>query len=154
MNDVPETPSGGSAPVPPPPPPPPPPSPPPYDDADAAQNHALPSEGDERNWAMLGHLSALIGAVLPTANIWAPLIVWQMKKDTMPFAADQAREALNFNITAGIAALIALVLKFVLIGFLLFPLVVIAWLVLTVIAALAASRGEHYRYPFALRLVN
>lgn len=149
MSDFPETPADGAVP---------PSAPPPYSQPhDAAGNttSAPPvSEADERNWAMIGHLSALLGAVIPTANMLAPLVVWQLKKDTMPFAAEQARESLNFNITAAIAAVVCIVLKFVLIGFLLFPIVAVAWLVLTIIGGLAASRGEHYRYPFALRFVN
>ena len=33
-----------------------------------------------------------------------PLVIWLIKKDTMPFVDDQAKEALNFNITVAIAA--------------------------------------------------
>lgn len=109
---------------------------------------------DEKNMAMLGHLSALSGFLVPFANIVAPLVVWQLKKDTMPFAAEQAKEALNFNITVAIAAVIAGVLTLVLIGLILLPIIGIAWLVFTIIAGIAASKGENYRYPFALRLVS
>ncbi|TBR07998.1 MAG: DUF4870 domain-containing protein [Lysobacter sp.] len=103
---------------------------------------------------MAGHLSALVGLVVPLGNVIGPLVVWQMKKDTMPFAADQAKEALNFNITAALAALVAAILMVVLIGFLLMPIIVLAWLILTIMAGIAASKGENYRYPFALRLIN
>lgn len=122
------------------------------------QMPADPSSGglssDEKNMAMLGHLSALSGFIIPFANIVAPLVVWQLKKDTMPFAAEQAKEALNFNITVSIAAVIAGVLTLVLIGLILLPIIGIAWLVFTIIAGIAASKGENYRYPFALRLVS
>ncbi|AXK73550.1 DUF4870 domain-containing protein [Lysobacter sp. TY2-98] len=103
---------------------------------------------------MLGHLSSLSGLIVPFGNVLGPLVVWQIKKDTMPFAAEQAKEAVNFNITAALAAIVASVCMIVLIGFLLLPIVVIAWLVLTVMAGMAASRGENYRYPFTLRLIN
>lgn len=109
---------------------------------------------DERNWGMLGHLSALAGLLIPLGSVLGPLIVWQVKKDTMPFAAEHAKEAVNFNITAALAAIVASILMIVLIGFLLLPIVLIAWLVLTVLAGVAASKGEHYRYPFTLRLIN
>jgi uncharacterized protein len=109
---------------------------------------------DEKTMAMLGHLSALSGFIIPFANIVAPLVVWQIKKDTMPFAAEQAKEALNFNITMSIAGVIAGVLCLVLIGFVLLPIVGIAWLVFTIIAGINASKGENYRYPFTLRLVT
>ncbi|WP_205289395.1 DUF4870 domain-containing protein [Lysobacter sp. TY2-98] len=124
------------------------PTPPPHSGSTGADS------AEERNWAMLGHLSSLSGLIVPFGNVLGPLVVWQIKKDTMPFAAEQAKEAVNFNITAALAAIVASVCMIVLIGFLLLPIVVIAWLVLTVMAGMAASRGENYRYPFTLRLIN
>jgi uncharacterized protein len=122
------------------------------------QDPAGPSSGelssDEKNMAMLGHLSALSGIIIPFGNIVAPLVIWQVKKDTMPFAAAQAKEALNFNITASIAGVVAGLLVLILVGFVLLPIIGIAWLVFTVIAGINASKGENYRYPFTLRLVS
>jgi len=109
---------------------------------------------EERQWGMLAHLLAFCGVVIPLGNVIAPLVVWQIKKDTMPFVSDQAKEALNFNITMAIAVIICIVLSFVLIGLILGPLVGIAWLVLTIIAGLKANEGIAYRYPFALRLIK
>ena len=109
---------------------------------------------EEKQWGMFAHLAALAGIVIPLGNLLGPLIVWLVKKDTMPFVADQGKEALNFNITVFIAAFISGILTLVLIGFLLLIVVGIAWLVLTVLAALAANKGEAYRYPFTLRLIK
>lgn len=109
---------------------------------------------DERQWGLFAHLSALIGMVIPLGNVIGPLIIWQVKKDTMPFAAEQAKEALNFNITVAIAAIICFVLFFVLIGMVLLPLVGLAWLIFTILAAVKANEGVQYRYPFTLRLVS
>lgn len=121
---------------------------------------------EERQWAMFAHLSALLGGLL-TAG-WAfsigcfigPLVIWMMKKETMPFVDDQGKEALNFNITLGIVFLALLILSIVTLGIgllLTVPLMIIfgiAWLVLTIIASIKANNGETYRYPFALRLVK
>lgn len=109
---------------------------------------------EEKQWGMFAHLAALAGIVIPLGNLLGPLIVWLVKKDTMPFVADQGKEALNFNITVFIAAFASGILTLVLIGFLLLIVVGIAWLVLTILAALAANKGETYRYPFTLRLVK
>ena len=103
---------------------------------------------------MFAHLSALSGVVIPFGNIIGPLVVWQIKKDTLPFAADQGKEALNFNITMLIAAFIGFLLTFVLIGLVLLPLIGIAWLVFTILAGIKANEGGAYRYPYALRLVK
>lgn len=110
---------------------------------------------EERQWAMFAHLSALLGLV--TAG-WAcflgPLVIWLVKKDTMPFVNDQAKEALNFNITVMIAGAICWILVFVLIGFVLLWALAIVWIVFTIIAAIKANEGVAYRYPFALRLIK
>ncbi|MEM1223913.1 MAG: DUF4870 domain-containing protein [Verrucomicrobiota bacterium] len=110
---------------------------------------------DERNWAMFGHLSALIGYLgIPFANIIAPLIIWQIKKEDMPFAAEQARECLNFQISMSIYFIISFILTFIVIGVFLMGAIVILNLVLTIIAGLKANEGKSYEYPFAIRLVK
>ncbi len=111
-------------------------------------------ELEERQWAMFAHLAGLAGFVFPFGNLIGPLIVWQVKKDQMPFVDEQGKEALNFQITVCLALLVSLVLMLVLIGFLLMPIVAVGALVFTVIAAIKANDGEHYRYPFALRLIS
>jgi len=113
-----------------------------------------PDASADRTWGMLCHLSAFAAFVLPSfGQIIGPLVVWLIKKDSMPVVADQGKEALNFNITMTLAAIVSGALMLVLIGFVLLPLVFVAWLVLTIIAAVAANRGERYRYPFCLRLI-
>ena len=109
---------------------------------------------DDRQWGMFAHLSALSGVVIPFGNIIGPLVVWQVKKDTLPFAADQGKEALKFNITMLIAAFIGFLLTFILIGLVLLPLIGIAWLVFTILAGIKANEGVAYRYPYALRLIK
>lgn len=109
---------------------------------------------EEKQWGLFAHLSSLAGLVIPLGNLLGPLIIWLVKKDTMPFADDQGKEALNFNITITLAAIISAFLIFVAIGLLLLPLVGLVWLVFTIIAAMKANNGEAYRYPFALRLIK
>jgi uncharacterized Tic20 family protein len=109
---------------------------------------------EERQWAMFAHLSALAGLVMPFGSIIGPLVIWLIKKDTMPFVNDQGKEALNFNITVAIAAVVCGLLCIVLIGFLLLPVLVVLWLVFVIVGTIKANEGTLYRYPFALRLVN
>lgn len=109
---------------------------------------------EEKTWGMLAHLSSFAGLVIPFGNLLGPLIVWLVKKDTMPFVADQGKEALNFNITVALAAIVSGILMLVLIGFLLIAVVAVGWLVLTIMACMEANKGVAYRYPFTLRLIN
>jgi uncharacterized Tic20 family protein len=117
-----------------------------------------PSSGspsnDERQWALFAHLSALVGFIIPLGSVLGPLVIWQIKKNEMPFVDDQGKEALNFQITVLIAVLACLLLSVILIGFLLLPIVGIAALVLTIMGGIKANNGEAYRYPFTLRLIK
>ncbi|HET7396158.1 MAG TPA: DUF4870 domain-containing protein [Gammaproteobacteria bacterium] len=108
----------------------------------------------ERNWGMAAHLSALAGFVIPFGSIIGPLVVWLVKKDEIPFVNSQGKEALNFQITIAIGAMICFVLMLIIIGFFLLWALVVFDLVFIVIAAVQASKGVDYRYPYALRLIN
>ncbi|REN16568.1 DUF4870 domain-containing protein, partial [Mycobacterium tuberculosis] len=85
-----------------------------------------------------------------------PLIIWLINKDdsSKSFVTDQAKEALNFQITITIAMLICIVLTIVIIGGLLAPIVGLLNVIFCIIAAVKANNGEAYRYPFALRLIK
>lgn len=110
---------------------------------------------EERNWAVLCHLSALLGLVVWGVGIvLGPLIAWLIKKDAMPFVNEQGKEALNFQITILLAGFICSALIFVLIGIPLLAALGVFDLVFIIIAAIRASEGVAYRYPLSLRLIK
>jgi len=113
----------------------------------------LPTQ-DERTWGMVAHLAALAFFVMPFGNILGPLVVWLAKRDHSAFVAQHAKEALNFNITVLIGALVCGVLLVLSIGILLGAVLFVFWLVMTIIAALKANEGLAYRYPFTVRFVK
>jgi uncharacterized Tic20 family protein len=124
---------------------------------------ALPAaqSSDERLWALFGHLSAFSAFIVTGLGcILGPLVIWLVKRDTMPFAADQAKEALNFNITVALACVALWIVTIATLGIgvlLTLPLgiaLAVAWIVFTIIAAVKANEGVAYRYPFTLRLVK
>jgi uncharacterized Tic20 family protein len=114
---------------------------------------------------MFAHLSALLGGLVTGwVGGWGwflgPLIIWLVKKDTMPFVNDQAKEALNFNITIAIIFVILAILSIATFGIglvlaipLMFIIGIVA-LVFIILAAIKANEGVAYRYPFALRLIK
>jgi uncharacterized Tic20 family protein len=106
------------------------------------------SPSDERLWALLAHLSIFVLSII------GPVLILVLLGKRSAFVADQAREALNFHITVLIAGLVSFLLCFVLIGFVLLPIVIVGSMVLGVIAALQANQGIPYRYPLTLRLVS
>ena len=129
------------------------------DTTDQVPEVPVPSS-DERTWAMFGHLSAFTAFFSGIGMVIGPLIVWLVKRDTMPFVADQAKEALNFNITVMLVAIALFLFTLVTIGLGIFiagPIglvVFIGWLVLTIIATVNANNGVYYRYPLTLRLIQ
>jgi len=117
---------------------------------------------EERNWAMIGHLSGLLGLITGGfGNVIGPLVVWLIKKDTMPFAAQQAKEALNFQLTwmiaAVVIAIVSIPLSLIIIGvfgFIIAALIpVVSW-IFSVIAGIQAGEGKAYRYPMTIRMVK
>jgi len=128
----------------------------------AGQPQAGDKEKEARTWGMICHLAALAGFVIPFGTIIGPLIVWLIKKDEFPFVNDQGKESLNFQISMAICLIAAMavcvVLSFVCIGFLLMIVVWLAWLVIELVmiirAAMAANKGEAFRYPLAIRFLK
>ena len=109
---------------------------------------------DDRTMGMLCHLSTLAGWVFPFGNIIAPLIIWAIKKDSSGFVDDQGKEAMNFQISVTIYAIIAGLLFLVVIGIVLLPLVLLFSLIMTVVAAIQAYGGTPFRYPVCIRFIK
>ncbi|HVL00857.1 MAG TPA: DUF4870 domain-containing protein [Dongiaceae bacterium] len=123
-------------------------------DINSAPDQQRDLSPDERNWGMFCHLAGFAGLLIPFGSIVGPLVIWLVKRDQMPFVNYNGKEALNFQITYGVAFLISVALMSVLIGFLLIAVVGIAWLVFTIIAISASSKGEYYRFPYIFRVIN
>jgi uncharacterized protein len=105
----------------------------------------------EKTWGMLTHLLALsIFLGIPFGNVIGPLIVYLVKKDEFEFVNEQGREVLNFQITWSLIFIISGVLIFIGIGVLMLIAFGIAWLVLVIVASVAASNGNYYKYPFTI----
>lgn len=105
---------------------------------------------DDLNLAMLAHLLGVITGFL------GALVIWLMNKDKAgkEFVNEQAKEALNFQITLLLGYILSMILSLVLIGLLLLMILLVAGFVLSIIAAMAARKGQAYRYPFTLRLIK
>ncbi len=109
---------------------------------------------EARKWALIAHLSGFLGCLIPFGSLIGPLLVWQLKKDQDVFIDDQGKEAMNFQISVALAALLCVLLMVVVIGFLLIWVVIIGAVVLMIIAAIKANEGKAYRYPFCWRIIK
>lgn len=106
------------------------------------------SQSDERLWATLIHVGGILIGFL------APLIGYLVLKDRSRFVEEHAKTALNFQITVAIASVVSGFLMLVLIGLLLLVAVWIVNIVFSVMAAVAANRGEPYRYPLTIPFIK
>lgn len=122
-----------------------------------------PVTSDQQMWRVLAHASAFI-QVVGVPSLIGPLIVWLLKRED-PVVEPHARAALNFQLTlliyfvAGVVlaflaaiTIVGLVLTAMIIVFLL--LLVLLELIFALMASIAASRGELYRYPMSLQLIK
>ncbi len=123
---------------------------------------STPSQTD-RQWAAGAHAGALLLALLTSwaagiAGAVAAFVVWMVVRDKYSFAAEHAREALNFNVSMFIYAAISVLALVVTLGIgiiVLLPLWIVLglmWLVCSLIATFKAWDGQSYRYPATIRL--
>ncbi|WP_110927837.1 DUF4870 domain-containing protein [Bacillus massiliglaciei] len=104
-------------------------------------------QSDDRLLAVLIYVLSFFTAFI------GPLVIWLLKKDSSPFIDYHGREYLNFLISYTVYGIIAGLLTLVLIGFVLAPIVGLAAVVFTIIAAVKAFEGIEYRIPFIFRIL-
>jgi uncharacterized Tic20 family protein len=123
----------------------------------AAPTAAPLTPAEDNQWASFAHLGGILG-FLPS------LIIWLVFKDRGSFTNVEAKEALNFQITAAIGQIAVFILNAILtavtlgiwgfIGWLLPLAVWVIAIIWSIQGFMKAKDGNHYRYPFALRLIK
>lgn len=113
-----------------------------------------PKSGNPHSLGILCHLLAFSGYLIPFGNIFGPLVLWLLKRADDPFVDACGKEALNFQISMTVYAVISGLSIIIGIGFLLLPVIMILNIVYTVIASIKASEGQSYRYPLTFRLIQ
>jgi hypothetical protein len=111
-------------------------------------------EKQERTWAMLCHLTALAGYIIPFGNIIGPLIVWLVKKEESSLVNENGKEALNFQISMSIYFIVAAILITVVIGLFLTVALAILNLVLIILASVKTNKGEKFTYPLKIPFIK
>lgn len=105
------------------------------------------SKSEDNTLAILAHvLGIVVGFV-------GPLVIYLVKPEE-GYVRNQAKEALNFQITVAIGYIIGSILMVIFIGTIILAAVGVVNLIFCIMAAMAVSKGEDYKYPFALRLIK
>jgi uncharacterized Tic20 family protein len=115
----------------------------PYQSANVQMNPA-----DEKLWATLIHIGGIFFNFLPA------LIGYLILKDRGPFVRQHTATALNFQLTVLIAYIISYILMIVFIGFILWLAVWAVNIIFSIIAAIAANKGQGYTYPMSIPFVK
>lgn len=106
------------------------------------------SPADEKLWATLVHVGGIFFQVLPA------LIGYVVLKDRGPFVRQHTASALNFQLTLIIAYIVGIITSIVLVGIIILLVAAVANVVFSILAALAANRGESYVYPLSIRFAS
>ena len=122
------------------------------------------SQARASNLAVFCHVLAFAGYVIPIGNIVGPLVMWLVKRQEDPAVDAHGKESVNFQISMTIYSIAIFVVMMVLafgldfFGFFLGMLVMLGILVFDIICivrgALAASRGQTFRYPLSIRFIR
>jgi len=106
------------------------------------------SDSDQRLWSVLSHIGGVFVSFL------VPLVIWLVFKGRGALVEQQSKEALNFQITLAIAYAVGFVLIIIGIGLLIIAAAWICSIIFAIMAAVATSRGEFYRYPLTIRFIH
>ncbi|WP_344614635.1 DUF4870 domain-containing protein [Dactylosporangium salmoneum] len=107
------------------------------------------NNSDEKTWALIAHFGGILVGFI------APLIALLVKGNESPTVKAHANEALNFQITYGIALIITWIIGACTIILIFVPLLLwIYVVVMCILGGMKANNGELYRYPATLRLIK
>ncbi|MDQ3965496.1 MAG: DUF4870 domain-containing protein [Actinomycetota bacterium] len=119
------------------------------------------SAQDERTWSMLAHLSVLLNLITGIGGPIAALIIWLVYRDKSQRVAFHALQSLWYQIAwiviLSVGWIVTGILMFVLIGFLLVPVMLLASLVPFIhqcYAAYKVNQGVDYRYPIIADMID
>lgn len=111
------------------------------------------SPSAERDWGMAAHLSGFVAAYVALGFL-GPLVVRLVAGPRSAYVHRHATEALNFNLSVLLWVAVSIPLCFVLIGIPMLIGVGVTYLVASIMGAVAAQRGEEFRYPITIRFLR
>ena len=121
----------------------------------AVQPYQQVAPGDTTT-ASLAHWGALVADILSgtALGFLVPLVIMLTKGQSDPFVRANAVESLNFSLTVILGMIVSVILLFFFVGIVGLIVIPIVAIILQILAAMAASRGEVYRYPISIRFVK
>jgi uncharacterized protein len=114
------------------------------------------ANNDEKTWALVAHFGGAAGALIGggLAGWVAPLIAFLTKGNESPTVRAHAVAALNFQILCSIVAIVGWFTCWLVIGFILWPIAMIAGIIFGILGGLRANEGQFYKYPININIVK
>jgi uncharacterized Tic20 family protein len=111
---------------------------------------------EERTWAMLAHLSALLGYVVVLGQYIAPLVIYLVYRERSRFVAFHALQALYFQLALLLLWIVVFVATLVTcgLGAICAVVPIVLNLVFVLMAAIRANSGEWYELPLVGAMVR
>ena len=98
---------------------------------------------DTTNWRLYLELSSFAFFILPgIGHILGPLILWLIKKDTIPQVNEEGKKDINFNISWTLWSIVSCGFGF------------LAWIVIAIISTLKAANNEPFRHPWTIAFLK
>jgi hypothetical protein len=107
----------------------------------------ISSDPEDRTWGMICHLGGILGFLIP-------LVLWLTKRQDSRFVDDQGKEALNFQLSLLIFDVIGVATLIIFIGVIILLASRVIGALFAVQGAMAANKGEVYRYPYSYRFIK
>jgi len=143
----------------------------------AETNHPMVNSGiasQDRTWAVVAHLAALTGHLIPFGSLVGPLVIWLVKRDESAFVNEHGKEAVNFQLSAMVYGILYLTVAFAVISAGLHAGIVanlaalpslysviavgmllwLIWTVCVIVGAVTAAGGKPFRYPLSIRFIS
>jgi len=123
------------------------PSPPPPD---------IPLPPAATNWRLYLELLSFTAFIFPLGNIVGPLVLWLVKKDTIPQVNEEGKRVINFNLSWTLWGIISIGVGLLScgFGFIISGLGVLAWLVIAIISTIKAANNEPFRHPWTIAFLK
>jgi len=114
---------------------------------------------DERTYATFQHLVGLLSLLDATVlGLIGAIVMWRIKARQSPFLDDHGREAVNFQLSLLLYLIVgSVIFGIITLGFGAMLWIGVIWIVRLiggVLGAMAASRGEYFRYPVCIRFLK
>jgi uncharacterized Tic20 family protein len=94
------------------------------------------------NWRLYMELLSLTVFIFPLGHIAGPLVLWLVKKDSIPEVNEAGKRVLNFNLSWTLWSIVTCGLGFV------------AWIVIDIISILKAANREPFNHPWTIKFLK